>query len=57
MTELSPQDIKILDLLQQDANLTTQEIADRINISQSPCWRRINKLEEDGLITKKSRHS
>ena len=57
MTDLSQQDIKILDLLQQDANLTTQEIADRINISQSPCWRRINKLEEDGLITKKSRHS
>jgi Lrp/AsnC family transcriptional regulator len=53
MTDLSQQDIKILDLLQQDANLTTQEIADRINISQSPCWRRINKLEEDGFIAKK----
>ncbi len=46
-------DTQILDLLQQDANMTTQQIADRINISQSPCWRRINKLEEQGLIDRK----
>ena len=52
-TELSPQDIRILDLLQQDASLTTQEIADRINMSQSPCWRRISRLEEHGLIKRK----
>ncbi|WP_339340008.1 Lrp/AsnC family transcriptional regulator [uncultured Oceanicoccus sp.] len=52
-TKLSSQDIRILDLLQRDANLTTQEIADRINISQSPCWRRISRLEEQGLINRK----
>ena len=52
-TELSPQDIRILNLLQQDASLTTQEIADRINMSQSPCWRRISRLEEQGLINRK----
>ena len=46
-------DTQILDLLQQDANLTTQQIADRINMSQSPCWRRINKLEEQGVIDRK----
>ncbi|MBO6557300.1 MAG: Lrp/AsnC family transcriptional regulator [Pseudomonadales bacterium] len=46
-------DTQILDLLQQDANMTTQQIADRINMSQSPCWRRINKLEEQGLIDRK----
>ena len=46
-------DAQILDLLQQDANMTTQQIADRINMSQSPCWRRINKLEEQGLIDRK----
>ena len=46
-------DTQILDLLQHDANMTTQQIADRINMSQSPCWRRINKLEEQGLIDRK----
>ncbi len=51
--ELSPQDVRILDLLQRDASLTTQEIAERINISQSPCWRRINRLQEAGLINRR----
>ncbi|MEH6549569.1 MAG: Lrp/AsnC family transcriptional regulator [Pseudomonadales bacterium] len=51
--ELSAHDVRILELLQHDASLTTQEIADRINISQSPCWRRINRLEEAGLIDKR----
>jgi Lrp/AsnC family transcriptional regulator len=50
--ELNSQDVKILDLLQRDASLTTQEIADQINMSQSPCWRRINRLLEDGHIDK-----
>lgn len=53
MTELSATDLQILDTMQRDGSLTTQEIADRINISQSPCWRRINRLEEQGLITGK----
>jgi len=51
--ELNPQDIRILSLLQEDASLTTQEIADRINMSQSPCWRRISRLEENGLINRR----
>lgn len=51
--ELSTQDLQILRLLQGDANLTTLEIAERINISQSPCWRRINRLQELGLISRK----
>lgn len=53
MTPLSTTDLEILDTMQRDGSLTTQEIADRINISQSPCWRRINRLEEQGLITRK----
>jgi len=53
MTEINRTDLQILDALQHNGSLTTQEIADRINISQSPCWRRINKLEEQGLIDKK----
>ena len=50
MNQLTTTDLQILELLQADASLTTQEIADRINISQSPCWRRINRLEELGYI-------
>ena len=50
---LSPTDIKILSLLQQDASLTAAEIAQQVNLSTSPCWRRINRLEQEGLIEKK----
>ena len=48
--ELNKQDIKILSLLQSDAGISTARIAQEINISQSPCWRRINRLEEEGFI-------
>lgn len=48
---LSPQDITILSLLQLDERLTTQQIAARLNMSQSPCWRRINRLQEAGFIS------
>ena len=51
--EIGTQDIKILSLLQKDASLTTQEISELINMSQSPCWRKINKLEQDTLIKKR----
>lgn len=47
---LSRPDLQILSLLQADATLSTAEIAERVNLSQSPCWRRINKLEQEGLI-------
>lgn len=53
MPELHPKDFQILDVLQKDASLSTQDIASRVNLSQSPCWRRINRLEEQGLINKK----
>ncbi|MEM1403298.1 MAG: Lrp/AsnC family transcriptional regulator [Pseudomonadota bacterium] len=43
-------DLAILELLQEDANLSTAAIAERVNLSQSPCWRRISRLEEEGLI-------
>ncbi|TCO75848.1 Lrp/AsnC family transcriptional regulator [Chromatocurvus halotolerans] len=48
--KLSKQDIGILKLLQQDATRSTAGIAERVNLSQSPCWRRINRMEEEGLI-------
>ena len=51
--KLTPVDVKILSLLQQDASLTAAEIGERINLSTSPCWRRISRLEKAGLIEKK----
>ena len=52
MIDLDKQDIKILELLQEDASRSTGEIAEKLNMSQSPCWRRINRLNQAGLIQK-----
>jgi Lrp/AsnC family transcriptional regulator len=46
-------DLKILALLQEDASISVAEIAERVNLSQTPCWRRIQKLEEAGTIQKR----
>lgn len=43
-------DRKILELLQKDADLTAAEIADRVGLSKAPCWRRIQRLRETGVI-------
>ncbi len=43
-------DKKILDLLQADASLTVKQVADQIPLSVTPCWKRIQKLEERGYI-------
>jgi Lrp/AsnC family transcriptional regulator len=51
--ELNSKDIAILRLLQQDASLTSTAIAERLNLSQSPCWRRINHIEQQGVITRR----
>ena len=51
--ELNSQDLKILDLLQRDADRSSSDVADQLNMSQSPAWRRINRLEESGVIKKK----
>lgn len=47
---LSPADRKILAILQQDASLPISEIAARVGLSQTPCWKRIKRLEEEGYI-------
>ena len=43
-------DKKILDLLQTNAGLSTTELADAVGLSTTPCWRRIQKLEQEGII-------
>ncbi|GAB3289099.1 Lrp/AsnC family transcriptional regulator [Parahaliea aestuarii] len=50
---MAKQDLDILRLLQRDATLSTGEIAERVNLSQSPCWRRINRLEQEGIIQRR----
>lgn len=51
--ELNGKDIEILQLLQRDASLTSTDIARHLNMSQSPCWRRINQIEQSGLIRRR----
>jgi len=46
-------DRKILAIVQEDASLAVAEVASRVNLSQTPCWRRIQKLEEAGVIQKR----
>jgi Lrp/AsnC family transcriptional regulator len=46
-------DKKILSILQEDAGGSNAEIAERIGLSPTPCWRRIRNLEEAGVIRKR----
>jgi Lrp/AsnC family transcriptional regulator len=45
-------DRRILELLQHNAELTAAEIADRVGLSKAPCWRRIKKLQKEGVVKK-----
>ena len=49
--ELDEVDCSLLAELQRNARLTTSELAQKVGISQSPCWRRIRRMEEAGLIS------
>jgi Lrp/AsnC family transcriptional regulator len=46
-------DRKILQILQEDATVPVAEIGRRVGLSTTPCWRRIQKLEEDGVIVRR----
>ena len=46
-------DRRILNALQSDCSGSIADIADRAGVSQTPCWRRIKKLEEAGYINKR----
>ncbi|WP_144143593.1 Lrp/AsnC family transcriptional regulator [Paraburkholderia sp. BCC1884] len=48
--EIDAIDRRILAILQENGRLSNQEIAERINLSPSPCLRRIRRLEESGVI-------
>ncbi|CDO37928.1 MULTISPECIES: Lrp/AsnC family transcriptional regulator [Novosphingobium] len=53
MIELDAYEKKILRELQRDANQTTAQIAERVGLSASPCWRRIDRLEREGVIKRR----
>ncbi len=46
-------DLKILDLVQHDATLSTADIAATVGLSTTPCWRRIQNLEKRGVIDRR----
>ena len=46
-------DRKILAVLQEDASLSVAEIGDRVGLSSTPCWKRIQRLEADGVLIKR----
>jgi Lrp/AsnC family transcriptional regulator len=45
-------DLKILAVLQENGALSAAEVAEAVGLSQSPCWRRIQRLKEEGYISK-----
>jgi len=50
MADLDAIDLKILNLLQRDCSQSVQAIGEAIGLSQTPCWRRIRRLEETGVL-------
>jgi Lrp/AsnC family transcriptional regulator len=46
-------DRKILTVLQEDASLAVAEIGSRVGLSSTPCWKRIQRLEADGVILRR----
>lgn len=48
--QLAEADRRILLALQQDSSLSMAELAEKVGLSQSPCWRRVQKLKAEGVI-------
>lgn len=47
---LDKNDRKLLSMLQQDCTLSLQVLADAVNLTSTPCWKRLKRLEDDGYI-------
>lgn len=50
ISKLDAIDLALLRVLQSDPDLSIQELADRIHLSHTPCWRRLKRLEAEGVI-------
>ena len=46
-------ELQILSLLQEDCSLSYADIAEKVGLSPSPCWRRIERMERDGIIARR----
>ena len=53
VVDLDPIDRRLLALLQQDCSLTVQQISDAVGLSPNPVWRRIKRLESEGVIERR----
>ena len=53
MNDLDRLDIAILDALQHDSSLSVAALSERIGLSSTPCWKRLKRLEEAGIIQAK----
>ncbi len=53
MVDLDGIDLSILDELQRDASRSVEQIARAVGLSQNPCWRRIKRLEHEGVIARR----
>lgn len=49
-TILDSIDKALLRIMQQDASLSIEQLAERVNLSRNACWRRVKRLEEEGII-------
>lgn len=50
---LDSKDKLILELLQRDASLAVADLAEKVNLTVSPCWKRLKRLEDDGYIVRR----
>jgi len=50
VAELDAMDVKILTELQNNARISNHDLAQKVGLSPSPCWRRVKRLEEEGVI-------
>lgn len=46
-------DRKLLALLQQDCTLSLQALAEAVNLTTTPCWKRLKRLEDDGILIRR----
>ena len=50
MAKIDREDAEILDMLQENGRLSNAKVAERLSMSETPCWRRLKRLEQDGVI-------
>ena len=51
MLKLDDRDLKILSILQKEGRISKTALAERVNLTPAPCWERLKRLEEAGIIT------